>query len=103
MLIVHDVCLDLSFCSIGVPELEALAIELSKKVDQSLTKVTLMLTRVSQNNSTALSIKKLIEGRTYLVGLVVGSVLWDQPSESEWFLKRIIEGLEGLCLCRPPS
>ena len=91
--------LDLSYCSIGDPELKALAIDLSKKVYRSLTKVTLGLSSVCQNNSTAMSIKKLIEGRTYLVGLVVGSVPWGQPNESEFFLKRIIEGLSNNSTC----
>ena len=91
--------LDLSYCSIGDPELKALAIDLSKKVYRSLTKVTLGLSSVCQNNSTAMSIKKLIEGRTYLVGLAVSCVPWDQPSESEFFLKRIIEGLSNNSAC----
>ena len=91
--------LDLSFCSIGDPEFKALVIDLSKKVDRSLTKVTLGLNGVSQNNSTALSIKKLIEGRTYIGGLAVCMVPWGQPSESEFFLKRIIEGLSNNSAC----
>ena len=91
--------LDLSFCSIGDPEFKALAIDLSKKVDRTMTRVTLNLSRVCQNNSTAVSIKKLIEGRTYLVGLMVGYVPWGQPSESEYFLKQIIEGLSNNSAC----
>ena len=64
-----------------------------------MTKVTLNLSRVCQNNSTAMSIKKLIEGPTYLGDLAVSSVPWDQPSESEFFLKRIIEGLSNNSAC----
>ena len=94
------ISLNFSFCSIGDPEFKALAINLSKKVDQSsMTKVTLNLDRVSQNSSTAMSIKKLIEGRTYLAGLGVSMVPWGQPSESEFFLKRIIEGLSNNSAC----
>ena len=93
------ISLDLSFCSIGDPEFKALAINLSKKVDRSITTVTLNLYRVCQNNSTAMSIKKLIEGRTYLNGLGVSMVPWGQPSESEFFLKRIIEGLSNNSAC----
>ena len=95
----YVLCLNLSFCFIGDPELKALAIDLSKEVDRSLTKVHLELIRVCQSNSTAMSIKKIIEGRTYLVGLAVSSVPWDQPSESEFFLKRIIEGLSNNSAC----
>ena len=95
----YGLVLDLSYCSIGDPEFKALAIDLSKKVDRTMTTVTLCLNGVSQNNSTAVSIKKLIEGRTYLVGLVVSSVPWGQPSESEFFLKRIIEGLSNNSAC----
>ena len=93
----YSMILDLSYCSIGDSELKALAIDLSKKVDQS--RVTLFLSSVCQNNSTALSIKKLIECGTYLLGLVVGSVQWDQPSTSKFFLKRIIEGLSNNSAC----
>ena len=95
----YVLCLNLSFCSIGDPELKALAINLSKEVDRSLTKVYLMLIRVSQNNSTAMSIKKLIEDNTYLVGVAVGYVPWGKPNESEFFLKRIIEGLSNNSAC----
>ena len=95
----YGLLLDLSYCSIGDPELKALAIDLSKKIYRSLTTVTLSLHGVSQNNSTAMSIKKLIEGRTYLAGLGVSMVPWSQPSESEFFLKRIIEGLSNNSTC----
>ena len=95
----YGLCLDLSFCSIGDPELKALAIDLSKEVDRSLTKVSLWLIRVRQSNSTAMSIEKLIEGRTYIVSLAVCCVPWDQPSESDFFLKRIIEGLFNNSAC----
>ena len=95
----YGLSLDLSFCSIGDPEFKALAIDLSKKVDQSLTRVGLCLNRVCQNNSTAMSIKKLIEGPTYLSDLAVSCVPWNQPSESEFFLKRIIEGLSNNSAC----
>ena len=95
----YGLLLDLSYCSIGDSELKALAIDLSKKIYRSLTTVTLSLHGVSQNNSTTVSIKKLIEGRTYLAGLGVSMVPWGQPSESEFFLKRIIEGLSNNSTC----
>ena len=95
----YGLVLDLSHCSIGDLELKALAIDLSKKIDRSLTRVTLSLFGVSQINSTAVSIKKLVEGRTYLAGLAVGSVPWDQSSESNYFLKQIIEGLSNNSSC----
>ena len=89
--------LELSFCSISDSEFKALAIELSKTVDRS--KVTLYLDGVCQNNSTALSVKKLIEGQTYIACLIVCGVPWHQQSDSVLFLKRIIEGLSNDSAC----
>ena len=88
------------FALLEIPNLKALAIDFEQKSISIIDKsVTLGLNFVCQNNSTALSIKKLIEGRTYIVGLGVGVVPWGQPSESEFFLKRIIEGLSNNSAC----
>ena len=89
--------LELSFCSISDPEFRALTFELSRKVEHS--KVMLSLNRVSQSRSTAMSIKKLIQGQSYIAGLTVSSVPWNHQSDSEFFLKRVIEGLSNDSAC----
>ena len=83
--------LELSHCTIGDTGFHALSIELSKEMDRS--KIVLKLNEVTQNKKTALSIKQLIQGHTPIASLAVANVPWQHQSESEYFLKRLVEGL----------
>ena len=89
--------LELSHCTICNTGFDALSIELSKEVERS--KVVLSLCGVRQSNSTAMSLKRSIQGRTSVATLMVSSVPWQHRCESEFFLKRIIEGLSANSAC----
>ena len=93
--------IDLSFCAIRETEYKALAIELQREVE--LSKVFLKVHCTVQNWKCFASIKKMVQGRTSIVGLMTGFIKFTDEGHKRLALKYTIEGLSKDSACESLS